>query len=134
MTPIGCWRFTGPPTQNGVVTAGNNETTPPRPVSLLDKFTKASESRISDVGHSDQNVMYCHRHQRNVLTLLFLLCFNWLLNTLVAFSRCNIGLATLFYCTDPRNYMQIFLQHSTFHNNELQFLFLLYHAQTVVLF
>ena len=28
---IGCWRFTGMLTQNGVVTVGNNETTPLRP-------------------------------------------------------------------------------------------------------
>ena len=48
MTLIGCWRFTGTPTQNGVVTAGNNETTPLRPDSLLGGFTKPSESRISE--------------------------------------------------------------------------------------
>ena len=40
--------YTGTPTQNGVVTVGNNETTPLRPDSLLGEFTKASESRISE--------------------------------------------------------------------------------------
>ena len=48
MTLIGCWRFTGTPTQNGVVTVGNNETTPLRSDSLLGEFTKPSESRISE--------------------------------------------------------------------------------------
>ena len=48
MTLIGCWRVTGTPTQNGVVTVDHNETTPLRPDSLLGEFTKASESRISE--------------------------------------------------------------------------------------
>ena len=47
MTMIGCWRFTGTPTQNRVVTVGNNDTTPLRPDSHLGEFTKASESRTS---------------------------------------------------------------------------------------
>ena len=38
----------GTPTQNGVVTVGNNETTLLWPDSLLGEFTKASESRISE--------------------------------------------------------------------------------------
>ena len=42
---IGCWRFTGTPTQNGVVIVGNNETTPLGQDSLL---AKVSESRISE--------------------------------------------------------------------------------------
>ena len=45
MTLIGCWRFTGTPTQNGV---GNNETTLLQPDSLLHEFKKASESQISE--------------------------------------------------------------------------------------
>ena len=45
MTLIG---FTGTPTQNGVVTVGNNEATPLLTDSFLDEFTKASESRISE--------------------------------------------------------------------------------------
>ncbi|KAI0213429.1 hypothetical protein LSAT2_001545 [Lamellibrachia satsuma] len=48
MPLIGCWRYTGTPTQNGVDTVGNNETTPLRPDSLLGEFKKASESRISE--------------------------------------------------------------------------------------
>ena len=48
MTLIGCWRFMGMPTQNGVVTMGNNETMPLLPDSLLGGFTKLSESRISE--------------------------------------------------------------------------------------
>ena len=44
MTPIGCLHFTGTPTEHGVVTAGNNETTPSGP----DSFS-ASESRIGEV-------------------------------------------------------------------------------------
>ena len=48
MKLIGCWHFTGTPTQNGVVTVGNQETTPSGPDSLLGEFTKASDSRISD--------------------------------------------------------------------------------------
>ena len=36
------------PTQNGVVTVGNNETTHLLPNSLLGGFTKPSESRISE--------------------------------------------------------------------------------------
>ena len=39
----------GTPTQNGVVTVGDNETTSLKPESLLDEFTKASESRISEI-------------------------------------------------------------------------------------
>ncbi|KAI0214685.1 hypothetical protein LSAT2_000196 [Lamellibrachia satsuma] len=35
--------------KNGVVTVGNNETTPLRPDSLLCEITKASESRISEI-------------------------------------------------------------------------------------
>ena len=46
MTLIGCWRLTGTPTQNGVVTVDNNETTP---LSPLGGFTKPSESWISEV-------------------------------------------------------------------------------------
>ena len=49
MTLIGCWRFTGTPTKNGVVTVGNNETTPLRPDSLLCEITMSSESRISEI-------------------------------------------------------------------------------------
>ena len=41
------WRFMGTPTQNGVVTVGNNETTLLGPDSLLGEFTKAIESRIN---------------------------------------------------------------------------------------
>ena len=41
------WRFKGTPTQNGVVTVGNNETTYRRPDSLLGEFRKARKSRIS---------------------------------------------------------------------------------------
>ena len=48
MTLVGCWRCTGTPTQTGVETVGDNKTTPLCPDSLLGKFTKASESRISD--------------------------------------------------------------------------------------
>ena len=49
MTVVGCWRFTGTPTQNGVVLMGSNETTPPRLDSLLGEFTKASESQTSKI-------------------------------------------------------------------------------------
>ena len=35
-------------TQNGVVTVGNNETTPLWPESLLGEFTKESESRVTE--------------------------------------------------------------------------------------
>ncbi|KAI0232006.1 hypothetical protein LSAT2_017640 [Lamellibrachia satsuma] len=48
MTLIGCWRVTGTPTQNGVVTVGNNETSPLLSDSLHGRFTKPSESRISE--------------------------------------------------------------------------------------
>ena len=48
MTLIGCWRFTGTPTQNAAVTVDNNETTPLRPDSLFGEFTQASERRISE--------------------------------------------------------------------------------------
>ena len=48
MMLIGCWHFTGTHTQNGVATVGNNETTPLRSDSLLDEFTKASESPLSE--------------------------------------------------------------------------------------
>ena len=48
MTLIGCWRFMGPPTQNGVVTVSDNRTTPLRPDSLLGEYAKASESQITD--------------------------------------------------------------------------------------
>ncbi|KAI0230755.1 hypothetical protein LSAT2_018904 [Lamellibrachia satsuma] len=48
MTLLGCWRFTGTPTQNGVVTVGNNETTPSQPDYLLGEFAKASKSRINE--------------------------------------------------------------------------------------
>ena len=48
MTLIGCWRFMGMPTHNGVVTVGNNETTPLLPDSLLGGFTTRSGSRISE--------------------------------------------------------------------------------------
>ena len=41
----------GTPTQNGVVTVGNNETTPLRPESLLCEITKASKSRISETSY-----------------------------------------------------------------------------------
>ena len=46
MMLIDCWRFTGTPTQNGVVTVGN-KTTPLQPDSL-GKFTKVSENRLSE--------------------------------------------------------------------------------------
>ena len=45
---IGCWRFTATPTENGVVTVGSNETTPPRADSILGEFMKANESQISE--------------------------------------------------------------------------------------
>ena len=48
MTLIGCWRFTGTPTQNGVVTVGSNETTPLRPLFSADSRSRACESRISE--------------------------------------------------------------------------------------
>ena len=48
MTTIGCWRFTGTPAQNGVVTVGINETTPLLPYTLFGEFTKPSEGRISE--------------------------------------------------------------------------------------
>ena len=54
MTVIGCWRFTGTPAQNGVVTVGNSETTPLRPDSLLGEFTKLSESLISETTAGDE--------------------------------------------------------------------------------
>ncbi|KAI0231514.1 hypothetical protein LSAT2_018117 [Lamellibrachia satsuma] len=44
MTLIGCCRFTGTSTLNGVVTVGDNETTPLRPDSRLGGFTKPRES------------------------------------------------------------------------------------------
>ena len=47
MTLISCRRFTGTPTQNGVVTVGNNER-PAEPGCHLGEFTKASESWISE--------------------------------------------------------------------------------------
>ena len=50
MTLVGCWRFTGGPTHNGmvttVVTVGNNEIL--MPDSLLCELTKASKSLISE--------------------------------------------------------------------------------------
>ena len=49
MKLIGCWRFTGNPRQNGVVKVRNNEITPLRPDSVVGEFTKASESRISEI-------------------------------------------------------------------------------------
>ncbi|KAI0238530.1 hypothetical protein LSAT2_010745 [Lamellibrachia satsuma] len=49
MTLIGCWRFTGTSTQNGVVTVDNSETTPLLPDSFLGGFTKPSESRINEI-------------------------------------------------------------------------------------
>ena len=48
MTLDGCWRFTGTPTQNGVVTVGNDETTSTGLDSLVGEFTKARESRLSE--------------------------------------------------------------------------------------
>ena len=36
------------PIKNGVVTVGNNETTPMIPDFLIDEFVKASESRLSE--------------------------------------------------------------------------------------
>ena len=48
MPLIGCWRFTGTPTQTGGVTVDDIETTPLRQDYLLGEFTKARESRISD--------------------------------------------------------------------------------------
>ena len=45
---IGCWRFKETPTQNVVVTVGDNETTSLLLDSLLGGFTKASESWISE--------------------------------------------------------------------------------------
>ena len=48
MTLIGCWRFTGTPTQNGMVTLCNNETAPLRPDYVLGEFTKATESRVNE--------------------------------------------------------------------------------------
>ncbi|KAI0217989.1 hypothetical protein LSAT2_030271 [Lamellibrachia satsuma] len=48
-TLLDCWRFTGTPTQNGVVTVGNNETTlKQRPDFLLGEFTKARQSQINE--------------------------------------------------------------------------------------
>ena len=43
MTPIGCWRYTGTPTQNEVVTVGKNETTPLHQDSLLGEFIHEAE-------------------------------------------------------------------------------------------
>ena len=67
MTPTGCWRFTGTPKQNGLVTVGNNESTHLLPDSLLGGFTKTSEGWISEtslgclviflsVFHSEQRI------------------------------------------------------------------------------
>ena len=46
MTLGGCWCITVTPTQNGV---RNSETISSEPDSLLGEFTKASESRISEI-------------------------------------------------------------------------------------
>ena len=52
MTLIGCWRFTGTPTQNGVLTVGNDKIMPVLQDSL-GEFTKPSDSRITETkkGH-----------------------------------------------------------------------------------
>ena len=66
MTLISCWRYTGTPTQNGVVTVDNNETTPLLPNSLLGRFTKPSESRISETSSSKkQSAIDLFLHMRN---------------------------------------------------------------------
>ena len=57
MILIGCWRFMGMPTQNGVVTVGNNEIT-------LCEFTKANKSQISETTHgSDYSSVSEHRRE-----------------------------------------------------------------------
>ena len=60
MTLIGCWRFTGTPTQNEVVS-----------YSLLGEFTKASESRISETKFM-QICPWVLGHNR---TVIWLTCF-----------------------------------------------------------
>ena len=74
MTLIGCWRFTGTPTQNGVVTEGKNETTPLRSDSLLGEFAKAMESRIGETAHREKHVwlkMCITHHGTSVTPVLY---------------------------------------------------------------
>ena len=52
----------GTPTQNGVVTVGNNETTASRSGFLLDEFTKASESRISETAFFAESMSHTTSH------------------------------------------------------------------------
>ena len=67
MTLTGCWRFTGTPKLNGLVTVGNNERMHLLPDSLLGGFMKTSEGWISEtsleclviflsVFHSEQRI------------------------------------------------------------------------------
>ena len=48
MTPIGCWRFRGTPTQNVAVTVGNNKTTPLHLDYILGEIMKPGKSHISE--------------------------------------------------------------------------------------
>ena len=56
MMLIGCWHFTGTPTQNGVVTVDNNEMMPLLPDYLLGGFTEPSESWISETSNAEEVV------------------------------------------------------------------------------
>ena len=72
MMLTGCWLFTGTLTQNGVVTVGNNKTTPLLPDSLLGEFTKASESWISDTTHQSSSDGLTIILVSNIMLLIYL--------------------------------------------------------------
>ena len=70
MTLIGCWRFTGTTTENGVVTVDNNETTPLLLDSFLGGFTKPSESQISETTRLRKTVVSASVNVANYRTFL----------------------------------------------------------------